>query len=464
MARAEAFLTTTAPLAGSNPYLMGNFRPVVEETVRTGPFTVEGAIPPDLNGLLLRNGPNPAVVQNSDTYHWFSGDGMLHGLELRDGALLGYRNRFVRTRMLADEIGTMSPRGPREAINGPANTNVISFANRILVLVESGLPHRMTPDLETVCVEDFDGTLASPMTAHPKIDPETGAMAAFGYDPFGPPYLRYHEITPEGKIVWTTAIDLPSCVMIHDAMVSATQIGFFDLPVGLDTELAMAGVALPFRFDPEGRSRVGLLDRGTPGERVQWLSVEPCYVFHVVNAFDDGADLVADLYCYDRTFDTGMGRLLGSALPRLERWRMSPTATAVHRTVLDDLPAEFPRIDDAMAGRPYAHGYATQIARRDGLDAFPGYVKINADHGTVARIDLPDHLQASEPIFVRASDGKTDEEGWLLAVEYDRTSDSSDLVIYDAHAFSAKPEARIHLPVRIPFGFHGAYLDAGHFN
>lgn len=459
MARAEAFLTTTPPLAGSNPYLMGNFRPVTEETIRTGPFTVEGAIPPDLFGLLLRNGPNPAVVTDPDGYHWFSGDGMLHGFELRDGELIGYRNRFVRTRMLAGEVGTPSPRGPREAIDGPANTNVVHFGGRILALVESGLPHRIDANLDTICVEDFDGTLASPMTAHPKVDPVTGGLAAFGYDPFGPPFLRYHEFDQTGQLIWTTAIDLPTCVMVHDACVTATQIGFFDLPVEFDLQLAMEGAMLPFAFNHEGRSRVGVLNRGGAGDSVQWYSVDPCYVFHVVNAFDDedGA-LVADLYCYDRTFDTGRGRLLGSALPRLERWRMARQGTAVERTVLCDRPAEFPRVDDAVAGHPYGFGFAAQLGRRDGLDVFPGYVKFDATRQTTSTIELPEHRQGGEPIFVRAADGRTDEEGWLLCVEYDRTRDASDLVVYDAHAFTGRPEARIELPVRVPFGFHGNFI------
>ncbi len=458
-------LETLDPInAGVNPYLLENFRPVLEETARSGPFEVEGSIPPGLDGLLLRNGPNPAVVPDPKTYHWFAGDGMLHAISLRDGEVRAYRNRLVRTRALSASIDTKAPRGPKEAINGPANTAVAFFANRILALCESGLPHRMTAELETVCVEDFDGALASPLTAHPKIDVETGRMAAFGYDPFGPPYLRYHEFDADGSLLTTTSIDLPHPVMIHDFAVSATKVAFFDLPIVLDGDLALAGSQIPFSFNDQLPGRVGVLHRGQPGEHITWYGIDPCYVFHVANAFDDGDCLVADVVVYEKTFDVGMGGLLGSSLPRLERWRMRDGEVRVNRTILDDQTLEFPVTDQAVQSRDYRHLFAAQIGRRDGLDRFPGYVKHDVERETSLRITLPDHLQGGEPIFVRAEDGKTDDEGYLLCIEYDRSRDLSDLVIYDAHEMNAKPEARIHLPVRIPFGFHGTFVPRATFS
>ena len=458
MANPTPLQTLSPTNAGTNPYLLENFRPVLEETSRSGPFEVEGAIPPGLDGLLLRNGPNPAVISDPATYHWFGGDGMLHAISLRDGEVHAYRNRLVRTRALSAAIGTQAPRGPREAIDGPANTSVAFFANRILALCESGLPHRMTAELETVCVEDFDGALTSPLTAHPKIDAETGRMAAFGYDPFGPAFLRYHEFDADGSLLTTTSIDLPRSVMIHDFAVSATKVAFFDLPVVLDANLAMAGSHIPYAFDDQLPGRVGVLGRGQSGNQISWFSIEPCFVFHVANAFDDGECLVADLIVYDKTFDLGMGGLLGSQLPRLERWRMRPGEVRVNRTILDDQALEFPVTDPAVQSRPYRHTFAAQFGRRDGLDRFPGYVKHDVERETAVRITLPEHLHGGEPIFVRAEDGKADDEGFLLCVEYDRSRDLSDLVIYDAHAMNAKPEARIHLPVRIPFGFHGTFV------
>ncbi|MEI6701384.1 MAG: carotenoid oxygenase family protein, partial [Actinomycetota bacterium] len=214
----------------------------------------------------------------------------------------------------------------------------------------------------------------------------------------------------------------------------------------------------PFAFDDQLQARVGVLGRGEPGTRIRWYEIEPCYVFHVANAFDDGDDMIADVVVYNRTFDLGFGGLLGSDLPRLERWRFPADGKRVIRTPIDDRALEFPVIDRQVAGSSYNHMYGALFARRDGLDRFPGYVKYNANTGESSRIELPDHLQGNEPLFVRAEDGKADDEGWLVCVEYDRSRDASDLVIYDAHSMTNKPEARVHLPVRIPFGFHGTFV------
>ena len=176
-----------------NPYLQGNFAPVLEERSDDVELPVTGVIPPDLEGRLLRNGPNPAVIPADEAdYHWFSGDGMVHAISLAGGRATGYRNRWVRTRALSAKTGTPPPRGPGEPIDGPANTHVIRHAGTTLALIESGFPHALSSDLRRARVHDFDGALASPMTAHPKVDPVSGELVFFGTDVFGPPFLRYH--------------------------------------------------------------------------------------------------------------------------------------------------------------------------------------------------------------------------------------------------------------------------------
>ena len=162
-----------------NPYLEGNFAPVLEERTDDRELEVTGVIPPDLEGRLLRNGPNPvSTPADPSDYHWFSGDGMIHAVSLAGGKATGYRNRWVRTRALAGKVATAEPKGPRESIDGPANTHVIRHAGTTLALVESGFPHALSPDLDRARVHDFDSTLSSPMTAHPKLDPATGELDA----------------------------------------------------------------------------------------------------------------------------------------------------------------------------------------------------------------------------------------------------------------------------------------------
>ncbi len=452
----------TAP-SGTNPYLAGNFAPVSTETTIEGLLPVDGAIPPDLEGLWVRNGPNPVGSPDPDRYHWFSGDGMVHAIELREGRAVSYRSRWVRTRRLASAVGGRPPRGPREPIDGPANTHVIWHAGKLLALVESGFPHRLTTDLATVCVEDFDGTLTSPMTAHPRVDPDTGGLVFFGYDVFGPPYLRYHEMDRDGTILHTTEVGIPQATMQHDFAVTASRVAFLDLPVVFDAGLSERGVSLPFRWDPESGARVGVMARGGPGTAVRWVDTDPCFVFHVVNAFDEGDDVVLDVLRYEQTFDTPPGGVLGTTLPTLERWRVGEGATAVARTPLDDRTVELPRVDDLVAGRPYRYAYCAEVARVDGADRFGGLLCYDLGRDEVVRHDPGPGRAAGEPIFVRGPGGRADNEGWVLSVVHDAARGASDLVVIDATSFSGRPEAVVHLPVRVPFGFHGSWVPASRY-
>lgn len=437
-------------MSAENPYLEGNFAPVHEERTVERPLPVEGAIPPVLEGLLVRNGPNPAIV--SDPYHWFGGDGMVHAVELRDGQALSYRNRWVRTRKLAAEMGTTPPRGPIEPIDGPANTHVIWHGGRLLALVESGFPHRLSTELATLEVEDFDGALTSPMTAHPHVDPDTGGMAFFGYDVFGPPFLRYHELDATGSLVYSTDIETPRATMQHDFGVTATRVAFLDLPVVFDPERAV----IPFRWDAEAGARIGILDRGDEGTGVRWVGTDPCYAFHVMNAFDDGPAVVLDVCRYERTFDPD----IDATLPTLERWRVDPLEGTVETTQLDDRSVELPRIDDTLAGRPYRYGYCTELRHPGSFDALVRYDLVRDE---AVQWDPGPGQSPGEPIFVRDPDGRADDEGWVLSVVYDAGRDASDLVVLDASSFGKDPEAVIHLPSRVPFGFHGSWVPASQY-
>lgn len=446
-----------------NPYLVGNFAPVHDELTVEVPLPVDGAVPPSLEGMLVRNGPNPAVPPDPARYHWFTGDGMVHAVELRGGRAISYRNRWVRTRKLSMEVGTPPPAGPAEPIDGPANTHVIWHGGRLLALVESGFPHRLSTSLATVEIEDFDGCLTSPMTAHPHADPDTGGLAFFGYDVFGPPYLRYHELDAAGTLVHSTDVQIPRATMQHDFGVTASRVAFLDLPVVFDAQMALQGAALPFRWDPAAGARVGVLDRGGNGADTAWVAVEPCYAFHVMNAFDDGASVVLDLCRYDATFDTAEGGLIGSSLGSLERWTLDPLSGRVAAARLDDRTVEFPRIDDTLAGRPYRYGYCTEVARRDGTDAFEALVRYDLVRDEARRWDPGPGRSPGEPVFVRDPEGRADDEGWVLTVVYDAGRDASDLVVLDASGFGGEPEAVVHLPARVPFGFHGSWVPASRY-
>jgi carotenoid cleavage oxygenase len=448
-------MTTTETPA--NPYLVGNFAPVRDERDDAG-LAVTGAIPPELDGLLLRNGPNPILDPDPTAYHWLTGDGMLHGIELSDGRAR-YRNRWVRTRAACEALGEPAPAGPPKvnALASSANTNVVAHAGTIYALVESSLPTEVRPDLSTVGAADFDGRLTTPFTAHPKTDPASGEMLFFGYD-LAPPYLRYHVVDPSGVLVRTEPIDLPRSVMVHDFGVTATRVVWLDLPVVFDAEL-VGRQPFPFTWRPEHGARVGVMPRSGGNDDVTWIDLEPCYVFHVLNAFDaaDGS-VVLDVVRYPDMFATEVYGPGASVPPRLDRWTIDPSAGTVRVETVDDASQEFPRVNDRWAGRQHRYGYTTETEVGTSWAGHRSLRKHDLVAGRTERHDVGPGRAAGEPVFAAVASATGEDHGWVLSVVYDAGRDASDVIVVDATNFEAAPVATIHLPRRIPYGFHGTWI------
>ncbi|MFD8215086.1 carotenoid oxygenase family protein [Streptomyces sp. NPDC059697] len=277
-------------------YLRGRFAPVPKEH-SAADLTVRGSLPPDLDGRYLRNGPNPLPGQ--DEGHWFTGPGMLHGIRLRNGRAEWYRNRWIRTRQL-DGHPFIRADFTVDLAATPANTHVIRHADTVLAPCEVGLPYWVTPELETVGPYDFGGRLTTAMTAHPKEDPVTGELHLFGAG-FAPPYLTYHRVTADGLLLDSRPVDVQGPTMMHDFAITEHHIVWMDLPVVFDPALAGSGGGMPYRWDEEYGARLGVMSR-TPGSTdVRWYDVDPCYVFHVGNAYEDTRRrIVLDAVRYDR--------------------------------------------------------------------------------------------------------------------------------------------------------------------
>ncbi len=225
----------------TNAYLSGNFAPVTEE-VTAFDLEVTGVIPEGLDGRLLRNGPNPHLpVERPESYHWFTGEGMVHGLRLRDGRAEWYRNRWVRG------DGGFTP-----------NTNVIGHAGRTWAIIESGfLPVELTDELESVAVNGFDGAVEEGYTAHPKRDPNTGELHAVSYL-WAWDHLRYTVIGTDGRLRREVRVPVEGGPMVHDCAITENHVVLFDLPVTFDLDAAMAGHQVPVHLEPGPRRPCGL--------------------------------------------------------------------------------------------------------------------------------------------------------------------------------------------------------------
>ncbi|MBI1846504.1 MAG: carotenoid oxygenase family protein [Candidatus Rokubacteria bacterium] len=446
-------MTTAAGSASpeSRPFhLRGNFAPVTDERTAFD-LPIQGAVPRALRGRYVRNGPNPKTGQSP---HWFLGDGMLHGVEVRDGRAVWYRNRWVRTRAFLEDAAMLRPEGGFDLTVGLANTHVVEHAGRILALVETSFPTEVTRELETVGCFDFGGRLTTGMTAHPKTCPRTGELHFFGYS-FMPPFLTYHRADADGRLVQSEVIEVPGPTMIHDFAITDRHVLFMDLPLVFDLELALAGT-MPYRWSDDYGARVGVMRRGGTNADVRWVEVAPCYVFHPLNAYEDGhGDVVMDVVRYPELWRAGSA---DAAPASLHRWRIDPEGRRASEDPLDDRAIEFPRFDERRLGRAHRYGYAVDTGR--GVDHSSGTALIKYDlrDGRSGVHDFGRGRVPAEPVFVPASAAAAEDEGWLLTYVYDAARDGSDLVILDAADFTGKPVATVALPQRVPFGFHGSWL------
>ena len=424
----------------------GNYAPVTDELTEFD-LPVEGAIPAELNGWYLRNGPNPRQA----TAHWFTGDGMIHGIRLEGGRAAWYRNRWVRTDSFENDFPLYNADGTRNLRSSIANTHVVNHAGKTLALVESSLPYEISNDLETLGAYDFGGKLVESMTAHPKICPTTGELHFFGYGSIFEPYVTYHRADGNGELTINRPLDVKAHTMMHDFALTAEHVIFMDLPIVFNLDVAIKGEGdMPYRWSDEYGARFGVMRRDDPFGPVRWFDIDPCYVFHIANAYDDGQKIVLQAVRYPELWrDSGAS----DEAAVLWSWTIDLAAGKVSERQLDDRSVEFPRIDDRLTGLPARYAVSVGTNKLVRYDLTTGSA-VEHRFGTAESQGGP-----GEAVFVPSTSGPADESiGWYIGYVYDPARDGSDLVIIDASDFAAQPVARIKLPHRVPYGFHGNWI------
>ena len=440
----------------SNPFLEGNLAPVTEE-VTVFNLDVTGTLPPELDGRYLRNGPNPIGDVNRAKYHWFTGHGMVHGLRIRGGQAEWYRNRWVRNNEVATLLGESQPLSdwPADHQQFAANTNVIGHNGQTFAIVEAGAPPvELSYDLETVRVSNLGGSLPHAYSAHPKRDPLTGELHVMTYFWGWGNQVQYLVVGTDGRV--RRHVDIPTAggPMIHDIAFTQKYILVFDLPTVFNIDAAMSGASLPYHWDHNYQARIGLLPREGNGEDVKWIDIDPCYIFHPMNAYDDGDEVVLDAARHKKMFDRER-RGPSEGPPTLDRWRLN-TVTGTHTCErIDDRPQEFPRINESLIGLRNQYGYCAGIGQNFAQDTL---IKVDLDSRRVeARTDTA-RYGYGEPVFIPRDGAKTEDDGYVMALRLDTQTQTSDLAVFDAQAITEDPIAVVHVPVRIPNGFHGNWI------
>src|SRR5262249_43578741 len=206
-----------------------------------------------------------------------------------------------------------------------ANTNIVMHGGKLLALMEGALPTQLKPcTLDTLGVYDFDGKLVGPMTAHPKMDPETGEMLFFGSSPF-PPYLQYHVADRVGSLLRSEVIDVAWPSMIHDFAMTKEYVIFILCPLVFSLDnLAQRGSV--FSWEPERGTRIGIMPRSGGNADVRWFTTDASYVFHPMNAYAANGEVVLDVARFGRLLfmnpDAPRDGASDEDTPRLHRWRI----------------------------------------------------------------------------------------------------------------------------------------------
>ncbi|MEL7208772.1 MAG: carotenoid oxygenase family protein, partial [Actinomycetota bacterium] len=233
---------------------------------------------------------------------------------------------------------------------------------------------------------------------------------------------------------------------------------FWEFPVVFDIEMAVGGENLPFRWDASYGARIGVMPLGGRGEEIRWVEVPPAYVFHGINAFRDGDEIVVDVSQFETMFEDGP---LGSA-PALHRWRLdvsgdgAPVFTDEVRG--SDRQLDLATRDPRVVGRPNRFGYLLEAVDTDAGIGFGGLVKRDVETLEDDYFDPGPGRAANEGLFVPT--GEAEDDGYVLSYVYDAARDGSDLVVLDAHDLAAGPVAVVELPQRVPHGFHATWVPA----
>jgi carotenoid cleavage dioxygenase len=381
---------------------------------------------------------------------------MVHGIRLENGRAAWYRNRWVRTESFDSPAPLYNDDGSRNLHSSIANTHVVRHAGKTLALMEFSLPYEISNDLKTLGAYDFGGMLTDSMTAHPKICPNTGELHFFGCGNILEPHVSYHRADADGRLTITRPIDVPALTLMHDFALTLEHVVFLDLPLLFNLQAALTGSFerdLPYRWDDQYRARLGVLRRDDPDGRLRWFDIDPCFVFHVVNAHDvtspDGNAIVLEVLRYDEMWRDNSEFGTDAAL---WRWTINLDTGLVEESQLDDRGVEFPRIDDRLSGTSARYSVAV------GSGALIRY-DLQRDTAAEHRFDAAGEAGApGEAVFAPAI-GRPDElAGWYLTYVYNSVTDSSDLVVVDASDFEGEPVARIRMPRRVPHGFHGNWM------
>ncbi|XVF13758.1 hypothetical protein REPUB_Repub08aG0235200 [Reevesia pubescens] len=481
--------------------LSHNFAPV-DELPPTQCEVIQGSLPPCLDGAYIRNGPNPQYLPRGP-YHLFDGDSMLHSIRISKGKAT-FCSRYVKTYKYSIEKETGSPvfpkvfsgfngltaaatRGALTAARvltgeynpangiGLANTSLALFGNRLYALGESDLPYsiRLTSnwDIETLGRIDFDGKLVMSMTAHPKIDADTGEAFAFRYGPM-PPYLTYFYLDANGikqpDVPIIFSLSRPS--FLHDFAITKKYAIFADTQIGMNPMEMIFGGGSPVGIDPSKVPRIGVISRYAKDESdIRWFKVPGFNLLHATNAWDedDGNAIVMlapNILSVEHTLER-MDLVHGL----VEKVRIDLRTGIVTRHPISARNLDLAVLNPAYVAKKNKYLYA---AVGDPMPKISGVVKLDVSKEerqdcTVASRMFGPGCFGGEPYFVAKEPENPEAEeddGYVVSYVHNENTGESRFLAMDAKSPNLDIVAAVKLPRRVPYGIHGLFVRENDLN
>ena len=442
-----------------------------------------GKIPEGLQGTLYRNGPGRLERNGERLSHWFDGDGAVLAVNFARGSASA-KYKYIRTKGMLEEekagrflypgLGYLpdAPFWKRSAVNikNTANTSVISLPGKILALWEGGRPYSLNPDTLETRGEDDLGFLGErePFCAHPKKDPETGLIYAFGASYGQKNQILLYEMSEQGTLLRRSSIALPLASIVHDFTLCEQYLVLAVPPVVTEFFSALLGISTTqqcLKWKPELGTTYLVVDKATLSE-VCRVTGDPLFMWHFApGTVDSNGIIELNFFAYD-SFEnhfkwlsevtSGQITTMGT-LSYLTRVRLDPKAAKVLSTEkLSNRVCEFPSSDPRLTGNQTRFVYTSTFAQKDLLpqDGANAISCIDLRSGEDKILEYAD-MATSEPIFV--PDESSVDDGFVLNMVNNLVSMKSFIHVYNSKRLTDGPVCELQMPNLIPPTFHGTW-------